>query len=67
MAPEPEKPKVAEPRPARNVPWVEKYRPTEFSQIVGNQAKPNCRLFVLIDILVRTVPAIASAATQCSI
>ncbi len=38
MAPEPEKPKVAEPRPARNVPWVEKYRPTEFSQIVGNQA-----------------------------
>ncbi len=46
MAPEPEKPKVAEPRPARNVPWVEKYRPTEFSQIVGNQAKSNCRLFV---------------------
>ncbi len=35
---EPEKSKVAEPRPGRNVPWVEKYRPTEFTQIVGNQA-----------------------------
>jgi hypothetical protein len=65
MAPEPEKPKVAEPRPARNVPWVEKYRPTEFSQIVGNQATANCRPFVLIEILVRTVPA--TFATQCSI
>lgn len=37
MAVEPEKSKVGEPRPGRNVPWVEKYRPTEFSQIVGNQ------------------------------
>jgi hypothetical protein len=35
---EPEKSKSGEARPGRNVPWVEKYRPTEFNQIVGNQA-----------------------------
>ena len=38
MSVEPEKSKVGEVR-VRNVPWVEKYRPSEFNQIVGNQVK----------------------------
>jgi len=36
MSVEPEKSKL-NPRASKNSPWIEKYRPIEFSQIVGNQ------------------------------
>ena len=48
MSVEPEKSKL-NPKASKNSPWIEKYRPVEFNQIVGKSlVKVNsCNLFFL--------------------